>query len=83
MAALSVRSTTAVRRAQHAVSLNSKSLRISRSIKAAANDSARLPVVHPAVDAPKTFSGGFVLWAGAKGWSSDVLQSYRPTNRIA
>lgn len=84
MAALSVRSTSAVRRAQRAVSLTSKSLRISQAVTAAANDSARLPFVHPAVDAPKTFSGGFVPWAGAKGWSFEVLQSYLPAqpNRL-
>lgn len=71
-------STSAVRRARRALPLNTKPLRISRAVKAAANDSARQPVVHPAVDAPKTFAGGFVPLAGAKGWSYEVLESYLP-----
>lgn len=50
MASLSVRSTSAVRRAQRTVSRNTKPACVSQTVKVAANDSACLPVVHPVVD---------------------------------
>jgi len=66
------------------VSSKTSSSVVSDVVKTAANDSVRLPVVHPTVDAPKTFAGGFVPWAGAKGWSHEVLKSYLPArvNRL-
>ena len=59
-----------------AVSQNTKPTLISSAVKAAAKNLACQPVVHPAVDAPKSFAGGLVPWAGAKGWSYEVLEAY-------
>jgi DNA (cytosine-5)-methyltransferase 1 len=84
MAALSVRSASVIRRARRTVSSPSKSINVSLAVQAKANEQARSPVVHSTVSASKTFPGGFVPWAGAKGWAHEILKSHLPgqVNRL-